>query len=345
MIPSQYILSLAMIPLLSLLVLVGYYVFIPDGFRGSHGKYRINELIIGSAIYMLPVTLVYFLVDMQAAITDLLGISSYVNYATYLIMIEGNIVSYFQNIATPSLTYISSVIYLLGFPFLLVFTFFILVYTRKFKALEEYIIAFVLIYIIAYPVFVFFPVKVTGHTLQSVEPLLYNLSPIIVHGIEMSDPGLNNCLPSLHTAMSMMAMMIATFRTNFLRYKLFSIVVTTSILFTILYLGIHWITDMVAGIALALIVYLIVTRYRDTIIKLPTKILSFFGEKFGMSDSSITVLCINCSFEIPVEYLPLQSVKSTQCPYCNTVQEYHPLAHMLEQQIKTRFSKKSRSEN
>lgn len=330
-----------MVPLLLLMISVGYYVFIPDNFRGINAKSRIYELFIGSAMYIFPICLICLLVDLQDVITGVLGINSYLNYAGYLIMIEGDMVSYFQSIATPLLTYISGAIYLMGFPFLLVFTFFILVYTRKFKALEEYIIAFVLIYLAAYPFFVFFPVEVTGYTLHSVDPLLYNLSPIIVEGIKLSDPGLDNCLPSLHTALSMIAMLIVFFRTNLRRYKIFAVGITTLILFTILYLGIHWITDMVAGIVLASSVYILTVKYRGTIVKLPVKMLFAVGNKLKIPDSPVTVLCINCSCGITVNPLSHHSVKPVQCPHCNTIQEFHPLAHILEHRVKTKFNTKS----
>jgi membrane-associated phospholipid phosphatase len=342
MLETQYILSVAMFPLLALMIWAGYYVFVPDNFRGSHVSSRMHELLIVTLMYILPLGFIYLLIDIQDAIANMFGMGSYLNYAEYLIMVEGNIVSYFQNITTPLLTYVNSAIYLFGFPFLLVFTFFILVYTRKFKALQEYTIAFVLVYVIAYPFFVFFPVEVTGYTLHSVDPLLYNLSPIIVEGIKLSDPGLDNCLPSLHTALSITAMLIVVFRTNFIRFKMFSIGITTSILFTILYLGIHWITDMVAGIVLALAAYFITTKYRETITKVPAGILSSIKNRVGMMDKSITVLCINCLFEITVNPSTSISVGSVQCPHCNTIQEYHPFTHLLEQQVKAKFNTKSR---
>ena len=76
----------------------------------------------------------------------------------------------------------------------------------------------------------------------------------------MSDPNLDNCFPSLHAALSIMAMLVVS-GTEFKRYKKFVAGVTAAILFTTLYLGIHWVIDLIAGLILAVIVYFITTRF------------------------------------------------------------------------------------
>ncbi|WP_157196607.1 hypothetical protein [Methanococcoides burtonii] len=72
--------------------------------------------------------------------------------------------------------------------------------TQNLKVLQEYTIAFIAIYLIALPFYIYLPVTVTGYTLPTVTPLLYNLSPIISQGVRIVDPFLDNCFPSLHAA-------------------------------------------------------------------------------------------------------------------------------------------------
>ncbi|MFP4655882.1 MAG: phosphatase PAP2 family protein [Methanohalobium sp.] len=257
---TEYMLSIITLFAVILMSVVGYYVFIPPEFKNDHNKPEKRKLISDTLIYFIPISSVYIFINAEKNVANHLGIVPRDNYTRYLMMIEGDIVSYIQNIANPLLTYISSTVYLFGFPFLLVFTFFILAYTQKTRYLKEFTVAFILIYLIAYPFYVFFPVEVTGYTLENVEPLLYNLSPIISQGIRMSDHGLDNCFPSLHAALSIMTMLVVS-GTEFKRYKTFVVGITAAILFTTLYLGIHWIIDLIAGFILAVTVYFITIRY------------------------------------------------------------------------------------
>ncbi|WP_236622644.1 phosphatase PAP2 family protein [Methanococcoides methylutens] len=225
----------------------------------------------------------------QLVIVNFLDKGAYTNYAKYMILIEGDAVAYFQIFASPMLTYASAAIYLIGFSFLLIFTFLLLMHTQKLEVLQEYTIAFVTIYLVALPFYIYVPVPVTGFTLPNVAPLLYDLSPIILQGVTIVDPFLDNCFPSLHAALSVMAMLMI-FRTDLTRFKIFSLATTVAIQFTILYLGIHWITDMIGGIVLALISYIIATRYRVPILRVTETISSTFEKRTKLVDAVNSVL-------------------------------------------------------
>ncbi len=92
--------------------------------------------------------------------------------AQYIMLLEGSKVSYFQLVINPMLTYVSAFICLCGFPYMLIFTFHLLVLTIQFKVLQEYSIAFILMYHVAFPFNVFTPVKVTGYSLPNVFPFV-----------------------------------------------------------------------------------------------------------------------------------------------------------------------------
>src|SRR5665811_1065968 len=109
-----------------------------------------------------------------------------------MLILEGNEVSHFQSLATPMLTYFSGVIYLLGFSFLLISTFVILLSTRNNRTLKEYSIALAFICLASYPFYIFFPVNVTCHVLPAMVPLLYQMNPAILRIATICDPGLNN---------------------------------------------------------------------------------------------------------------------------------------------------------
>lgn len=252
-------LFLILVPSVLIMNVIAYYLFIPDKYK--YKKRKINETISATTHkfsflseilpYLLLVAFAYIFVKSQWSIVTMLGISQSYALADYILDVEGNIVSFFQIIASPFLTYVSSFIYLIGFPFLLTFTFVILLFTRQVKALQEYAIAITIAYMLAFFFYTFTPVAVTGHTLPDVVPLLYNLSPIINDGLRSLDPFLNRCFPSLHAGLSFLAMLFIIFKTDIDNFKPIAIFITIAIQFTIFYLGIHWILDFIAGVILA----------------------------------------------------------------------------------------------
>jgi len=307
--------TVIMLPLLVLMTAAGFRFLIPSELKQQYRKISLRRFLIGFGPFFVCAFIIYMLVQSQSSITNALGISVNADYTGYLVMIEGDTVSHFQSFATPLLTYFNSFVYLMIFSFLMVFTFIILIYTRNMHALEEFTIAFILIYITAFPFYIFVPVTVTGHTLPNVSTLLYDLSPIIDQGVRIVDPLLDNDFPSLHAALSIMATLVVVFRTKLERYKVFSIVSTFAILFSTLYLGIHWITDLVAGALLALVSYYIATRYRESIFETAHRTLAAFEERLGIMDS---IFCTRCSKEIAV----IPHSGNVECPGCGEKMEY-----------------------
>lgn len=301
--------TLLLIPALILMIIVGYYIFVPLDVRKYRQDIRLSQrwrhLLLDILLYALPMSIVYALVRLQDVISEAVGIPAGQNYARYIMIIEGNKVSLIQELATPLLTYISGFFYLLMFPFLLVFTFLLLLYLQRYRAIQEFVVAFILIYIVAFPFYVLFPVQVTGYTLACVTPLLYNLSPIIAQGVRIVDPTLNNCFPSLHAALSIMAMLVVLHNVDSRRYRVFSVVATVVILFTILYLGIHWITDMIGGILLAFICCFVTFRYSDSMFAF----YRFLVARIAYHLRKPTVPCVNCNARIKVN-------SDFSCPHC-----------------------------
>ncbi|NYT19743.1 MAG: inositol phosphorylceramide synthase [Methanosarcinales archaeon] len=222
--------------------------------KGSRSNNE-HRLMSNYIPYAFAATLVFGLMLLQLSIEHLLKLNPTLNYARFMIMIEGSTVTHLQEFATPWLTYSSAFIYLIGFSCLLIGTFLIFVYKKDERSLQEFSIAFTLIYLIAYPFYILFPVDVTSKTLPNMAPLLYTLDPSIVHFVRICDPTLDNCFPSLHAALSLMAMLLIVSRTEHTGFKAIAVAITIAIQFTILYLGIHWITDMVGGIMLAFTSY------------------------------------------------------------------------------------------
>ena len=315
---STYLMTIIMLPLLALMTVVGIYTLIPRDVKGQKYSISRRRFLIGFWPFFVSAFLVYMLVQSQSSIVNMLGIKVNADYTGYLLMIEGDLVSNFQGFATPVLTYLNGFIYLMIFSFLMIFTFVILIYTHNLKALEEFTIAFIIIYLTAFPFYIFVPVTVTGYALPNVVPLLYDLSPIIDQGVRVVDPFLDNDFPSLHAALSVMALMVVVFRTNLDRYKMFVAVSTAAILFSTVYLGIHWITDLVAGAVLGLVSYYFAVKYREVIFRILHRILVILEVRFGIKD---LIYCTSCSKEISV----IPHIGYVECPSCGKKMDYHPL--------------------
>ncbi|ADE35786.1 phosphoesterase PA-phosphatase related protein [Methanohalophilus mahii DSM 5219] len=326
---SQYMMTIVMIPLLFLMVTAGYVLFVPvenrrPEFSSMKGFFH---FVVDVVIYAIPMLIVYALVHMQTTAATLLGVPANQNYAHYIMILEGDVVSLIQEIATPLLTYASGFFYLLMFPFLLTFTFLLLVYLQRHKAVQEFVVAFILIYLLAFPFYILFPVHVTGYTLSGVSPLLYNLSPFIAEGVRIVDPDLNNCFPSLHTALSVMAMIMVLHNVKSRRYQAFAVITTAAILFTILYLGIHWLSDLVGGTLLAIVCCLIAFRYSEHLFSIYRWIVAMLSWKL----KGPALPCVGCNRRINFDSV-------MQCDYCGTEYNIKGRVFSLLKRFRKRFS-------
>ena len=177
----------------------------------------------------------------------------YYDYTALISAINPDFALIFQKGIYSSLTYLMTFTYIIIYPSAVFFTALILIHYRETLLFKRAALVFSLNYLIAFPFFMFFHVSTTGATLPGVEPLIYEQFPRICSAITAIDP-LDNCFPSLHVAMVFSAFLIMC-GTNYRRYKIFTYFAVPATIFAVLYLGIHWLIDILAGIALALFTY------------------------------------------------------------------------------------------
>jgi membrane-associated phospholipid phosphatase len=63
--------------------------------------------------------------------------------------------------------------------------------------------------------------------------------------------GLDNCFPSLHTSISV-SMAVIAMKSNNKFWQWFTLISAVFIIFSIFYLGVHWLTDMGGGLVLGI---------------------------------------------------------------------------------------------
>lgn len=107
-------------------------------------------------------------------------------------------------------------------------------------------------YALAIPFYLLVPVnEVWSYAPAGVSFLMLDVFPSF-ETIYRPMSGLDNCFPSLHTSLSV-TMALLSFRSGNKRWMFICGISAAIIVFSIFYLGIHWVTDMVAGVLLSLL--------------------------------------------------------------------------------------------
>lgn len=180
------------------------------------------------------------------------------NYAKTLHSFENGFVHWFSQNWTPFLVYFFVIIYIGVYPFTLWFSPLYFLLSDNQKALKSLAYGLLLIYIIALPFYLFLPIT-NVYTFFNTKSALETVIP----GVEnffYSTTTQNNCLPSLHTAMTIL-IAYTTSLTGNKKMIYFSYFVMVAVIISVVYLSIHWLTDVAAGVIIAAGVIFILYRY------------------------------------------------------------------------------------
>ncbi|WP_223879768.1 phosphatase PAP2 family protein [Paenibacillus spiritus] len=173
------------------------------------------------------------------------------DYTRIFFGLEGHFVRYFQDVFYASwLTPIIVFFYIFMLQSVLAAA--IGVYLNDKNRLMVYATCYavIIIYAIAIPFFLFFPVnEAWSYAPAGVRFLMLDVFPNFEQEYRALS-GLNNCFPSLHTAISM-TMALLAWRSGNRRWIAITTVTAAVIIFGIFYLGIHWLMDMLGGTVLA----------------------------------------------------------------------------------------------
>lgn len=180
--------------------------------------------------------------------TEFVGI----DFAHTFQMIEGNIVYWFSQHGMPVFVNFFVLIYIIIYPFTLWFSPFYFIVTDDKKAMKTLVFGLLFLYSIALPFYLFFPVT-NVYTFYGANSALETVIPS-VENFFYSTTTCNNCFPSLHVAMTLLIAHSVSVTKN-KKYMYFSYFCAVSVIVSVIYLGIHWITDVVGGILLALGVF------------------------------------------------------------------------------------------
>lgn len=220
--------------------------------RGGLGNVRRNVARTATAVLALGVVLAANSVVRQAGL-DLSWIIG-VNITGYIYSIEGDFVPMLQSMATPGLTLYFSLVYVVGYAFLLTFPFLLYLILDDATPFRELVTAYIVNYgvgLVAYVLFVAYGPR--NFLPDLVESLLYSFWPqsqLITSEVNSN----TNVFPSLHASLSVTVALLAyRTRDQYPRWTPIAALLAGSVCISTMYLGIHWATDVVAGIALAVL--------------------------------------------------------------------------------------------
>ncbi len=176
--------------------------------------------------------------------------------------LEGEFVAVIQSFESELLTAYFSAIYVYGYVFLLVFPLLAYVALSERTTLKRLIAAYSLNYFIGLTLYIIF----IAYGPRNVNPelfanLLYDTNA--QYQFLTSEVNANtNVFPSLHTSLSATVAIFAyKTREEYPFWLAIATVLAVSVVISTMYLGIHWATDVVAGLALAGVCVYLADRY------------------------------------------------------------------------------------
>ena len=242
-ITGAIILSIAMMPL----------------FKPPYAKLRLEGFIDMFRRYwahMIVVFSVYLWKDLLDGMDRVLMASTKLDMTPYVYAIEGDIVLWVQQeLRNAALDQMLTHFYVMGFMTATFASFLYPIYFDDRHMADRVSLSMFWVYIISIPFFLFFNVGVTGDHIPAMQTIAYDLTPEIHNWFTRIDP-FSNGMPSLHIGLPF-AIWLTMQRWDedgrWVNYRNFLIVFMLVTAFSIIYLGIHWIVDIIGGMAVAIL--------------------------------------------------------------------------------------------
>ncbi len=269
------------IPGLIVLIVIALFVFDEDGkLRENFSDLKTSLWQSRGALFLA--FLVFIALQIENLIQDLFEPGLRITEEVYALEGVSHIVWLQENLGFSWLIHSFSIFYILGLSFFVAFipVFFIL--RNEIDLLEEFSKALAVNYIFLIGGYLLLHLVVTSDYSGDVQAFLYDIPQY--EELVLLTNRQTNCFPSGHTSIPLTITLIALFSAKLKRLAIFGAVFTALTIFVIIYLGIHWLIDIPAGIAVAIFAYWVASNGKMDFVFQPI-IDSFKKLTSGMIDS------------------------------------------------------------
>lgn len=167
--------------------------------------------------------------------------------------LEGDVVADLQEVIPSALTGYFSFVYLFGFSFLLAFPVVAYLFHPDRRYLKELFAAYAVNYGVGAICYVLFVAYGPRKLLAAVGAPMYERYPEVV-ALTGAINASSNVFPSLHVSLAVtVALLARRTRSRYPRWFWIASFVAANIVVATMYLGIHWLVDVIAGVGLAVV--------------------------------------------------------------------------------------------
>jgi len=167
-------------------------------------------------------------------------------------------------LAWTPLTWFLGYVYVVVFPCLVFVSIFVFDHLRNRRGLAMVLIGYASNFLIVLPFYLVFPVREAFHYYKrdlgsdALRMLLNDIHPAIMVAYRAMS-GLDNCFPSFHTSLAVTMALVAVHAERRAYAWLVAFFAAANIFATV-YLGVHWIIDVVAGLLVGVVAYALARR-------------------------------------------------------------------------------------
>ena len=267
-------LSIAMMPLFK----PNYAKLSADGFIDMFRRYWAHMVVVFS---------VYVWKDILDGMDRALMANTQLDMTPYVYAIEGDIVLWVQQaMRNALLDEAFTHFYVMGFMTATFASFLYPIYFDDRHMADRVSLSMFWTYVIAIPFYLFFNVGVTGNHIPEMQTIAYDLTPEINNWFTRIDP-FTNGMPSLHIGLPF-AIWLTMQRWDddgrWYRYRNFLMGFILLTALSIVYLGIHWVVDIIGGMVVAILAVQITSRTSEPIWKIADERL--FGRRLARAISN-----------------------------------------------------------
>ncbi|NQT50486.1 phosphatase PAP2 family protein [bacterium] len=223
---------------------------------------RPRQRYLAACLSILAFNYLYLVLHVDCALARWIEPWPHLGFTPILhLHVEGDAVARVQAaVAWLPLTYCLGFAYVVVFPLLVLVSILVYDHHRDRRHLAMVLAGYALNFLIVLPFYLFCPILecfeyylLLPDYPQATRLLLDDISPAIMHGYRTMS-GVDNCFPSFHTSLAVTVALVAAHagRARFARLVGFFAV---AIVVSTIYLGIHWFTDVAAGLFVGWLAY------------------------------------------------------------------------------------------